>query len=116
MLARHAVIARPAMTATAAVQRKPIRLAIIAVGAGRSLTLLLLRRRRLLRWLTAGNERWQPVDVNVTGRRRHMLRARLKMLRLGLRLVLLARIEWLRFARGKRLAAHGRLFVLTVVE
>ena len=59
-----------------------------------------------------------------------MLRARLEMLLLWLRLLLvlrllrlllvlrllIARIEWLRLARRKRLAAHGRLLVLLVIE
>jgi hypothetical protein len=47
-----------------------------------------------------------------------VLRARLVVLRLAvlsLRLVLLARIEGLRFARCKRLAADGRLIVAIVV-
>jgi len=44
-----------------------------------------------------------------------VLRTRLAVLRLRLRLVLLAWIERLRFARRKRLAADGRLIVAVVV-
>jgi hypothetical protein len=44
-----------------------------------------------------------------------VLRPRLSVLWLCLRVVLLARIERLRLARRKRLAADGRLFVVAVV-
>jgi len=109
------MIARTAMTASATMQRKAIRLAIIAVSA-RGLPLL---RRRLICRLAAGDKRRQPVHVGVACRRRGvLLRARLEMLRLRLRLRLrlLARIERLRLTRRKRLAANVRLFVVPFVE
>jgi len=107
------------MAAAAAVQRKSVRLAIVAVRAIRRA--LALGCGLLLRLLAAASdERRQAVDVLVIARR-HGLRPRLEMLRLLLRLLL--RLRLLLFARIKRLrltwcerfaAAHG-LFRFTLV-
>ena len=74
--------------------------------------------------LSAGDERWQAVDVALAFRTR-MLRPRLKLLLVLLRLIvllivllivmLLARIVWLRLARGERLAANMGLLTIAVV-
>jgi len=103
------------MAAAAAVQRKSVRLAIVAVRAIRRALAL---RRSLLLWLlaAASDERRQAVDVLVIARR-HGLRARLEMLRLllRLRLLLFARIKRLRLTWCERFAtAHG-LFRFTLV-
>src|SRR5271165_6025447 len=100
------------MPAAAPMQRKTIRLSVIAVGVCWPLSLL---RRRLMRCLTAGDERWQPIHLLIV-RLRHMLWARLKVLRLWLWLwLLLLRIERLWFARREWLAANRRLFVVSIV-
>lgn len=70
--------------------------------------------------LSAGDERWQAVDVALVFRIR-LLRPRLKLLLMLLRLMvllivmLLARIVRLRLARGERLAADMGLFTIAVV-
>ena len=70
--------------------------------------------------LSAGDERWQAVDVALVFRTR-MLRPRLKLLLMLLRLMvllivmLLARIVWLRLARGERLAADMGLLTIALV-
>ena len=64
--------------------------------------------------LAAGDERRKPFDVFLV--RRLVLRTRLVVVRLRLRLLLIARIEGLlRLARRKRLAADRRLIVVAVV-
>jgi len=69
--------------------------------------------------LSAGDERWQAVDVALAFRTR--LRPRLKLLLMLLRLMvllivmLLARIVWLRLARGERLAADMGLLTIALV-
>jgi len=78
------------------------------------LTLLRGLLWRLLLRLAAGDERRQPFNVFLADRG-HMLRSRLRVLRLCLRVVLLARIERLRLAWCKRFAADGGLFVVVVV-
>ena len=118
------------MTAAAPMQRKTIRLSIMAVRVRRSLGLL----RRLLGGLTAGDERGQAFHLVI--RLRCVLRTRLEVLGLrlevlglrlwlellglrlellGLRVLLLALIERLRLARREWLAAD-RLLVVSVVE
>src|SRR5262245_40561183 len=106
------VVARTTMAAPAAVQRKAIRLVVVAVRA---------RLRLLRRLLRAGDEGRQPIDIAaVRGRVALVLLARL------IGLVLLLR-ERLRVARdvGLRLAcpirrfaltASGRLLVVAVIE
>src|ERR1700683_5178408 len=113
------MVARAAMTAAAAMQRKAIRLPVVTVGVCWPLSLL---RLLLMRCLTAGDERWQPVHLFVIRLRRGLLRARLvglglrvEVLGLRLRLLLLALIVRLRFARREGLAAN-RLLVVSVVE
>ena len=86
------------MPAAPAVQREPVRRTIVAIRAIGPLPLLRGLLRRLLLRLAAGDERWQPLDVFLAGRR-HVLRSRLRVLRLCLLVVLLARIERLRLAR-----------------
>ena len=88
----------------------PIRttLAVLTVRAVAALPLLRLRVR-----LAAGDERGEAFDVFLVGRL--VLRARLVVMRLRLRLVLLARIEGLRFARRKRFAADRGLVVVALV-
>ena len=87
----------------------------------------------LRRLLAAGDERRQPLHILIV-LRRHVLRARLKMLRLLrwllmllrllmllvrrlilLRLVLLARIKRLRLPWRERLAGHAKLIAVVVV-
>ena len=66
------------MAAPAAMQRKAIGLTAVkavAIGIGRGLGLL-------RRSLAAGDERRQSVNIRIARRRRHMLLARLKSLRL----------------------------------
>ena len=110
------------MAAPAAMQREAIGLATVVAIA---IAIAIGRRLGLLRWLrsrlAASDKGRQPVHIRIAGRRLHLLRARLKMLRLRLwlllmLLVLLARIERLRLARRKRLAAHGRLLILAVIK
>ena len=97
-------------------QREPVRRTVVAVRAIGPLALLRVLLRRLLLRLAAaaGDERRQPLDVFLVGRR-HLLRPRLRVLRLGLRVVLLARIERLWLAWCERFAADGGLFVIVVV-
>ena len=76
--------------------------------------------RLLMLRLSAGNERWQAVDVALVFRTR-MLWPWLKLLLMLLRLIvllimmLLARMVRLRLARGDRLAADMRLLTIAVV-
>jgi hypothetical protein len=112
------MVARIAVSASAPMQRETIRLAVETigtVGTGRGMTLL---RRGLLRRLATGYEGRQSVHIRLVGWRGHRLRLEMRWLRLGLRLrlMMIARIERLRFARRKRLAAHVRLLVLSIVE
>src|SRR5579864_8485484 len=109
------------MTAAATVQREAVAATVIAVGVALRLILL---RLRLLR-LAAGNKGRQAVDVLIAGRRRRVLRPRLKLLlrwrllllMLLLRLMLLlAPIERLRLTRRKRFAGQMRLLVVVAVE
>ena len=64
--------------------------------------------------LSAGDEGGQPFDV-LLALLREVLRAGLRVLRLHLRVLLLARIERLLLARRKRFAADRRLLVVAVV-
>jgi hypothetical protein len=138
----HGMVARPAMTPAAAMQREAIRGTVVAVLAGlivlpirtvRPIRPLPLLRRRLR--LAAGDEGWQPFDVFVIARlevllpglvvrllRLLILLRLLGMLRLLmvrrlvlLRLLLFARIVGLLLWR-ERLAAHGRLVIVAVVK
>jgi hypothetical protein len=91
--------------------------AVLTIRASRAVGAIValgLRRLRLLllRLAAAGDERWQPLDILLV-RWDLLLGARLKGLRLGLR-VLLARIERLLLARCERLAADW-LFIAIVV-
>ena len=108
------MVARAAMAAAPAMQRKAVRLGVIAVRAAWSLARL--RRLLLVLRLTAGDERRQAIDTGVVGRRRRLLRARLEMLRLGLRLLRLAGVERLRLARRERFPADVRLVVVSIIE
>jgi len=73
--------------------------------------------------LSAGDERWQAVDVALVFRlvfRTRMLRPRLKLLLMLLRrrlliVMLLARIVRLRLARGERLTADMGLLTIAIV-
>ena len=91
------MIARTAMPTPPPVKRKAVGLAVIAIGTVRAIraiwsiwtvSAVALLRRLLLRLLTAGDERRQPVDVAVIRLRRLLgmllvlLRARLVVLRL----------------------------------
>jgi len=100
------------MAPAPAVQRKAVRrplIAILAIGAILAMrTVAALHRLRLR--LSAGDEGRQPVDVGVLSRR-NMLRARLPLLRL----MLIARVVWLRLTWCKRLAAHWGLLAVAVV-
>ena len=103
-----------------AMQRKAVRGAVIPVlSVGPILTVLTMRTAaalpllRLLVRLAAGDERWEPFDVFLVGRR--VLRALLVVMRLCLRLLLVTRIEGLRLARRKRFAANRRLIVVALV-
>jgi len=148
------MVARPAMTPAAAMQREAVRRTVVAILAGLIvLPIRTVRRigplgplgplpllRRRLR-LAAGDEGRQPFDVFVMGRLevllpglvvllrllrllllrllillRLLVLLRLLMVRLVLlRLLLLARIVGL-LLRRERLAAHGRLVIVAVVE
>ena len=122
----HGVIARSAaaMPPAPPVQRKAILLPVIAVRAVLRAVLplwpVIAVLRLLMLRLSAGDERWQAVDVALAFRTR-MLRPRLKLLLVLLRLIvllivmLLARIVWLRLARGERLAANMGLLTIAVV-
>lgn len=114
------MIARAAMTATSPMQWKAVGRAVIAILSIRAILAVLimwtaLPLLRLLVRLPAGDEGWQPFDVFLIGRR--VLRALLVVvwLRLRLRLLLVARIEGLRFARRKRFAADRRLIALALI-
>jgi len=110
-----AVVAWAPMTAAAPMQWKAIRLSVVAVGVRRAICRPLALLGRLLLRLTASDERRQTVHLFVIWLG-CVLRARLEVLGLRLRLMLFARIERLRFARRKRLAAHVGLFVVAIVE
>ena len=130
------VVARPAMTPAAAMQRKAVRRTVKAILAALTvlsiwtvqpigpLRALPLLRRRLR--LAAGDEGRQPFDVFVIGRLemllpglivRLLLRILLRLLRLLvlLRRLLLALIVGL-LLRRERLAAHERLVIVAVVK
>ena len=122
----HGLVARPAaaMSPAPPVQRKAILLPVIAVRAVLRAVLplwpVIAVLRLLMLRLSAGDERWQAVDVALVFRTR-MLRPRLKLLLMLLRLMvllivmLLARIVWLRLARGERLAADMGLLTIALV-
>ena len=118
----HGVVARSAatMTPAAAVQREAILRSVIAVRAVLPLRPVIAVLGLLLR-LSAGDERWQAVDVALVFRSRMLLRPRLELLLRLLRLIvllivmLLARIVRLRLARGERLAAGMGLLAITIV-
>jgi len=101
------------------VQRKAILRPVIAVAVLPLRPVIAVLRLLMLR-LSAGDERWQPVNVALVFRTR-MLRPRLKLLLMLLRLIvllivmLLARIVRLRLARGERLAADMGLLTITLV-
>lgn len=113
----HGLVARPAaaMPPAPPVQRKAILLPVIAVRAVLRAVLplwpVIAVLRLLMLRLSAGDERWQAVDVALVFRTR-MLRPRLKLL---LIVMLLARIVWLRLARGERLAADMGLLTIALV-
>ena len=114
------------MAPPAAVQREAVAAAATVIAIGVALRLILLRLG-LLR-LAAGNKGRQAVDVLIAGRRRRVLRPRLKMLllrlvlrlmvllRLVLLMLLLASVERLRLAWRKWLAGEMRLLVVVAVE
>ena len=115
VLAGYRLIARPAVAATPPVQRKAVGLsvkAVRAIWAIRTVAALPLLRR-LLR-LSAGDEGRQPFDV-LLALLQEVRRAGLRVLRLHLRVLLLARIERLLLSRRKRFAADRRLLVVAVV-
>jgi hypothetical protein len=111
-----------AMAPSPPMQWEAIRRSVIAVGTiGTVLPMRTIAAlpvlRRLMLWLSAGDERGEPFDVAVAVW--PMLLSRLKVLRLVILLlvvVLFARIIRLRLARCERLAADVRLFVVAVVE
>ena len=117
----HGVVAGPAaaMPPAPPVQRKAILRPVIAVAV-LPLRPVIAVLRLLMLLLSAGDERWQPVNVALVFRTR-MLRPRLKLLLMLLRLIvllivmLLARIVRLRLARGERLAADMGLLTITLV-
>ena len=119
----HGVVARSAatMTPTAAVQREAILRSVIAVRAVLPRRPVIAVLRLLMLRLSAGDERWQAVDVALVFRSRMLLRPRLELLLRLLRLIvllivmLLARIVRLRLARGERLAAGMGLIAIAVV-
>jgi len=114
------------MAAAPAVQRETVAAATTVIAVRVALRLILLRLR-LLR-LAAGNKGRQAVDVLIAGRRRRVLRPRLKMLllrlvlrlmvllRLVLLMLLLASVERLRLAWRKWFAGEMRLLVVVAVE
>lgn len=113
------MLTRAAMAPTPAMQWKAVGRSIVtvlpvwaglAVGAVRAVAAGCRLGLRL--WLRAGDERGQALDVFVVGLL--MLRPRLGMT-LGVRLMLLAWIKRLRFARRERLAADCRLLVGLVI-
>lgn len=123
----HGMLARTsaaAMTPAPSVQRKAILRSVVAIRAVRSVLALrsVIALLRLLLLLTAGDERWQAVDVALIIRA-GVLRPRLKMLLLLLLLlivlrlivVLFARIIGLRLAGSERFAADMRLLALALV-
>jgi hypothetical protein len=113
MIARAAVAPAPPMQGKAVGRTVITILAVrtaLAVGAMRAVAAL--RLLGLLLRLAAGDERRQALNVFVFARL--MLRPRL-VVTLRLRLMLLPRIERLRFARRERLAADGGLVVAVVI-
>lgn len=119
----HGVVARSAaaMPPAAPVQREAILRSVIAVRAILPMRPVIAVLGLLMLRLSAGDERWQAVDVALVFRSR-MLRPRLKLLLMLLRLIvlllivmLLARIVRLRLARGERLAANMGLLAIAVV-
>ena len=118
----HGVVARAAaaMPPAAAVQREAILRSVIAVRAVLPLRPVIAVLGLLLR-LSAGDERWQAVDVALVFRSRMLLRPRLELLLMLLRLIvllivmLLARIVRLRLARGERLAAGMGLLAIAII-
>jgi len=121
----HGVVARSAaaMPPAPPVQRKAILRSVIAVRAVLPLRPVVAVLRLLMLRLSAGDERWQAVDVALVFRlvfRTRMLRPRLKLLlmllrRLLLIVMLLARIVRLRLARGERLTADMGLLTIAIV-
>lgn len=115
----HGVVARSAaaMPPAAPVQREAILRSVIAVRAVLPMWPVIAMLGLLMLRLSAGDERWQAVDVALVFRSR-MLRPRLKlllMLLLRLIVMLLARIVRLRLARGERLATDMGLLAVAVV-
>ena len=121
----HGVVARSAaaMPPAAPVQREAILRSVIAVRAILPMRPVIAVLGLLMLRLSAGDERWQAIDVALVFRSR-MLRPRLKLrlVLLLLRLIvlllivmLLARIVRLRLARGERLAANMGLLAIAVV-
>jgi hypothetical protein len=93
--------------------------AVLAVGAIRTVgSIGSLALLGLLLWVAllsaAGDEGRQPFNV-LFASLRDMLRARLRVLRLRLRVLMFTRIERLRLSRRKRLAADRWLLVVAVV-
>lgn len=121
----HGVVARSAaaMPPAPPVQRKAILRSVIAVRAVLPLRPVVAVLRLLMLRLSAGDERWQAVDVALVFRlvfRTRMLRPRLKLLLMLLRrrlliVMLLARIVRLRLARGERLTADMGLLTIAIV-
>jgi len=121
------VIARPAaaaMPSAPPVQRKPILLPVIAIGAVLPMRPAVAGLSLLMLWLSAGDEGRQAIDVALVFRTR-MRRARLEVLLMLLRLILLrlilllivmllARIVGLWLAWGERLPADTRLLALVI--
>src|SRR5262249_27757642 len=93
---------------------------VIAVRAALPVRPVVAVLRLLMLRLSAGDERWQPVDVALIFRTR-MLQPRLKLLLMLLRsimllvVVVLERIGWLWLARGERLADGMGLLAIAVV-
>ena len=121
------VIARPAaaaMPSAPPVQRKPILLPVIAIGAVLPMRPAVAGLSLLMLWLSAGDEGRQAIDVALVFRTR-MRRARLEVLLMLLRLILLrlilllivmllARIVGLWLPWGERLPADKRLLALVI--
>ncbi len=118
----HGVVARPAtaMPPSAPMQRKAILRSVIAVRAVLPLRPVIAVLRLLMLRLSAGDERWQAVDVSLVFRTR-LLRPLLILLLMLLRLMVLlvvmlfARLVRLRLARRERLAADMGLLAIAVV-
>jgi hypothetical protein len=118
------MIARAAMTAAAAMQGKAVGRAVITILAirtalpvGSMRAVAALGLLGLLLRLAAGDERWQTLDVFIFGRLMLWPRRLVRLVvALSLRLVLLARIKRLRFARRERLATDRGLVVAVVIS